>query len=249
MYPYIHILIPSYTAMALVGGIIAIGFMYVRLEKFGIPFSTFIFMLFWCMIGGITGSKVLFAATQIPWLIDNLTLENIIWFIPGSGFVYYGGLFGVVATIYILTRREHELRNRIFQLSAPAIPLFHSFGRIGCFMAGCCYGKEMKEPFSLGIFEFTRIPVQLLESIAEILLFVLLLIAERKKRGADLLGIYLLAYAVLRFADEFLRGDGIRGIYFGISTAQWISLAIIAYYTARFLKNRKKKTQLQATDF
>ncbi len=107
----------------------------------------------------------------------------------------------------------------------------------------------MKEPFSLGIFEFTRIPVQFLESIAEILLFVLLLIAERKKRGADLLGIYLLAYAVLRFADEFLRGDGIRGIYFGISTAQWISLAIIAYYTTRFLKNRKKKTQLQATDF
>ena len=107
----------------------------------------------------------------------------------------------------------------------------------------------MKEPFSLGIFEFTRIPVQLLESIAEILLFVLLLIAERKKQGADLLGIYLLAYAVLRFADEFLRGDGIRGIYFGISTAQWISLAIIAYYTARFLKNRKKKTQLQVTDF
>lgn len=249
MYPYIHIVIPSYTAMALVGGTIAIGFMYVRLEKFGIPFSTFIFMLFWCMIGGITGSKVLFAATQIPWLIDNLTLENIIWFIPGSGFVYYGGLFGVVATIYILTRREHDLQNRIFQLSVPAIPLFHSFGRIGCFMAGCCYGKEMKEPFSLGIFEFTRIPVQFLESIAEILLFVLLLIAERKKQGADLLGIYLLAYAVLRFADEFLRGDGIRGIYFGISTAQWISLAIIAYYTARFLKHRKKKTQLQATDF
>lgn len=243
MYPYIHIALPSYTAMALIGGLTAIVFMYVRLEKFEIPFSTFIFMLFWCMVGGIAGSKALFAATQIPWLIGNLTLENIIWLIPGSGFVFYGGVFGVIVTICILTKQDDDLRGRAFQLSAPAMPLFHAFGRIGCFLARCCYGKKLEEPFFLGTFEFTRIPVQLVEAAAEILLFALILAVERKKQETDLLRIYLFTYAVLRFVDEFLRGDSIRGIYFGISTAQWISLAIIGHYTARYLRYKQKGSE------
>lgn len=240
MYPYIHIVIPSYMAMALAGGFLAICFLYFRLGKFGIPFSTFIFMLFWCIVGGAAGSKVLFAATQIPWLLEHLTLENALWLIPRSGFVFYGGLFGVLFTICILTRENHELRDKVFQFSAPAMPLFHAFGRIGCFLAGCCYGRELEEPFFLGGLEMRRVPVQLIEATAELLLFFILLAAERKKQGLDLLKIYLIAYAVLRFADEFLRDDAVRGIYFGISTAQWISLAVVLYYTARFLKHRKR---------
>ena len=119
-------------------------------------------------------------------------------------------------------------------IAAPAIPLFHAFGRIGCFLGGCCYGIPWEggitytralSPEANGV---ARFPVQLLESALLFALFFLL--AALFRRGAlraKLLALYLAVYAVLRFLLEFLRGDAIRGVYFGLSTSQWISLAIL----------------------
>ena len=121
------------------------------------------------------------------------------------------------------------------------MPLFHAFGRIGCFLAGCCYGKKLSTPIVIGTIEFARIPVQIIESMAEFILFIVLFILSKKNRDIDLLRIYLVIYAVIRFADEFLRGDKIRGIYGGVSTAQWISLIILFVYGFEYIKGRYSK--------
>ena len=236
MYPYIHIILPSYMVMALIGGFFAVCFIFSRIDKYEILFTDFIKMFLLCMIGGVVGSKVLFAITQIPWLIKHFSIENMILLIPQSGFVFYGGLFGVIFTLIFLTRNDADMRKKVFEISVPAMPLFHAFGRIGCFLAGCCYGKKLSTPIVIGTIEFARIPVQIIESMAEFILFIVLFILSKKNRDIDLLRIYLVIYAVIRFADEFLRGDKIRGIYGGVSTAQWISLIILFVYGFEYIK-------------
>ena len=165
----------------------------------------------------------------------------MILLIPQSGFVFYGGLFGVIFTLMFLTRNDADMRKKVFEISVPAMPLFHAFGRIGCFLAGCCYGKKLSTPIVIGTIEFARIPVQIIESMAEFILFIVLFILSKKNRDIDLLRIYLVIYAVIRFADEFLRGDKIRGIYGGVSTAQWISLIILFVYGFEYIKGRYSK--------
>ncbi len=155
--------------------------------------------------------------------------------------MFYGGLFGVIFTLMFLTRNDADMRKKVFEISVPAMPLFHAFGRIGCFLAGCCYGKKLSTPIVIGTIEFARIPVQIIESMAEFILFIVLFILSKKNRDIDLLRIYLVIYAVIRFADEFLRGDKIRGIYGGVSTAQWISLIILFVYGFEYIKGRYSK--------
>ncbi|MCD8013840.1 MAG: prolipoprotein diacylglyceryl transferase [Lachnospiraceae bacterium] len=242
MYPYIYIVLPSYSVMAFIGGFSAIIFLYLRLGKYEILFSEFIKILALCVIGCYAGSKLLFAITQISWLISNFSIVNLLLLIPTSGFVFYGGLFGAITVLVLYTKNDLKLRKRLFHLATPAFPLFHGFGRIGCFLAGCCYGKELTQTITLfGIFSIDRIPVQLIESAFEFFLFSVLLFADHKNNVDDLLRVYLISYAVFRFFIEFLRGDELRGFLFGISTSQWISIAIIVYYFTRMLLRSKEK--------
>ena len=135
MYPYITIVLPSYTVFALLGAFVTLCFLYFRLDKYNIQFTSFLFMFLMCGVGGVVGSKLLFVITQIPWLINNFSVSNLIWIFPQSGFVFYGGLFGVIFMLYAITKNQLELRKRVVRLAVPAMPLFHAFGRIGCFMS------------------------------------------------------------------------------------------------------------------
>ncbi|MCM1266828.1 MAG: prolipoprotein diacylglyceryl transferase [Bacteroidales bacterium] len=235
MYPYIYITLPSYGVMAFVGCFAVLIVTYLRLEKYQVPFATFLKLFLLSGIGGYLGSKLLYAVTQIPHLLADFSLKNLFLLVLESGFVFYGGLFGVLFTIHVCTRRDHDMRKRIWSMIAPAVPLFHGFGRIGCMMAGCCYGKALSEPVLLfGIFVFERIPVQMIEAMYEFLLCVVIFAAEKHK-GFRGLRFYLIAYSLFRFVIEFFRGDAVRGIFFGVSTAQWISLFILGYYLVIFL--------------
>ena len=246
MYPYIHIVLPSYTTLAFVGGCVTLVFIYSRLDKFPILFTEFLKIFALCVLGGFLGSRLMFVVTQIPWLVTNFSLWNIFLLLLQGGYVFYGGLFGVLCTIYIYARKDKEKRKQIFEMAVPAIPLFHGFGRIGCFLAGCCYGKRLRTPFVFaGILEFQRIPVQLLEALFEFVLFAVLLLVGRKKPGSNLLGVYLTAYAVFRFINEFFRGDMVRGIYLGYSTAQWVSAAILLYYALKAVRFWRKDRMVQ----
>lgn len=150
--------------------------------------------------------------------------------LSGSGLVFYGGLLGGILGALAGVRLAGVKSSFSLYCNAivPAIPLGHTFGRLGCFMSGCCYGLPYSGPFSV---RFIRVgitepvfPVQLLEAALNLLLCLFLLHYTTKTRsGAQSLWLYTLLYAVLRFLLEFLRGDSIRGFIGGLSISQWLS--------------------------
>ena len=127
-------------------------------------------------------------------------------------------------------------------------PLFHTFGRIGCFLGGCCYGI----PCDFG-FVYTqnpiamangvrRFPVQLLEALFCFFLFLLLFSLFRRGRCKNrLLALYLGIYSVGRFFLEYLRGDDYRGFLWGLSTSQLISILLLTGVLLYLAAARHKK--------
>lgn len=240
MYPIIHITLPSYTAMAAIGGFVVMVFTYFRIDKYQLLFTDFIKLFACCVLCGIIGSRIVFIISRIPWLIFNFSILNLLSTIIGGGFVFYGGLLGVLFAVSRYCHKHSLDSERIFSLIAPVIPLFHAFGRIGCFMSGCCYGKELTTPITLfDKITFIRVPTQLIEVFFELLLFAIIFFLQRVKNKVDFIKMYMITYAIFRFIIEFFRGDNIRGVVFGISTSQIISIGILVFY---FAKNIKRKS-------
>ena len=94
MCPYIQIILPSYGVLAFVGGFAALLFTYLLFDRFQIAFTQLLKIVVVCIIGCVLGSKLMYALTQIPWLVENFSLENLVLFIPSSGYVFYGGFIG-----------------------------------------------------------------------------------------------------------------------------------------------------------
>ena len=83
-------------------------------------------------------------------------------------------------------------------------------------------------------------PVQLTEAVVEFILFIVLLVLGIKlERKTLILPIYLIAYPVCRFILELFRGDEIRGIFWGLSTSQWISIMLVVYAIYEIIRKRK----------
>lgn len=161
-----------------------------------------------------------------------------------SGIVFYGGmlffLLGVKLGIrrFVLYRRASS-----WGLTALIVPLFHGFARIGCYFGHCCYGQVMEGPFFAHFFEH-RLPVQLIESSFNFLLFIalLLLFYYRKRSRGKLVRVYLWSYASFRFIIEFFRDDAVRGGFGPLSFSQWVSVCILLGLLVRasILRYRRK---------
>jgi phosphatidylglycerol:prolipoprotein diacylglycerol transferase len=144
----------------------------------------------------------------------------------GGGYVFYGGLVFALMNLFLLSKL-FKLNISTFDFMIPGLCFGHAIGRIGCFIAGCCYG-------------INYIPVQLIESF---FLFILgFKLYKNKNSNLPILTKYLVAYSIFRFMIEFLRGDADRGIVFGLSTSQWISLMILCLIMiSKLLKLQIKK--------
>ncbi|MGN0171881.1 MAG: prolipoprotein diacylglyceryl transferase [Acutalibacteraceae bacterium] len=220
-------------------------------------------MLLWSSVGVMIGGHLLYALTNfhlLVALIQNIYKASSFGDLIGAasmvfgGSVFYGGFLGGAAAALIYIRCK-KLDFKVYSdVAAPAIPLFHAFGRIGCFLGGCCYGVESPVGF---VFEHSlleaangvrRFPIQLVESAYNFLLFaVLAFLLYRRLQKGHLLQIYILAYGVGRFAFEFFRGDEIRGFWFGLSTSQWIALllvvATVIWLAAERLQKKSRRIQ------
>ena len=245
--------IGTYGVMVVIGGFFCALVGRLLVKRFG-------FELFDLLILMLSISAV-YTLTNLESLI--LLFQNIgaLWFdrfwelfiMCIGGMVFYGGFLGGLATIPIYCRFDKRVRPRqLFDLYAVLVPLFHVFGRIGCFLGGCCYGIESEfgftahdNHFNPGVNDVNRLPVQLIEAGCNLLIFLLILYLFKKRiMEHRLIFVYMLIYPVVRFSLEFFRGDEIRGFVFGLSTSQWISIflfaaAIIGLTVSHF---RRKKT-------
>jgi len=228
--------------------------------KYNYDYTDLISFLLVASIGVIIGSHLLYAVVNyetVIYFINNIKkinslerLLNVLNYIFG-GSVFYGGLFGGIITGFIMTKRNNKYSG-FFDIGVTSIPLFHFFGRIGCFLGGCCYGIESHIGFiytrnpiiqANGV---KRFPIQILEAVFNIGVFLLLdQLLRHNKFKNKLLYIYLAVYSTGRFIIEFFRGDTYRGIWFSFSTSQIISIYIIFVLIIRFCYEYKKAHNLK----
>lgn len=219
-------------------GIIAAYYMArFRAGKYGIAFDCVMSLLIWCVVGGLISAKLLFWITQWSvWIQDPLFFIETL----SDGFVVYGGIVGGIAAGYIYCRRNKLNFWRYFDLIMPSVALAQGFGRIGCFLAGCCYGTETNSMFSITFHnsEFAPnniplIPIQLYASALDFCHSAVLCIAAdwmiRKNRNRDgkVAALYLIFYSIGRFVLEFFRGDLERGFVMSLSTSQFLSVFVL----------------------
>lgn len=255
MIPYIQINLPTYDLMALIGLAASVSFLKLRNRRFGYTKKQLLWLFLAAIIGMLAGSRLMYVLSVFPELLkQGLTVMLLAKHLFTGGFVFYGGLFGAVAGIMLCCHYQNMDVWQALNYAAPAMPLFHMFGRVGCFLAGCCYGIESS--FGIPYLGTRRFPVQLLEAVLEFVLVIWLLSYEDKvKEQAGLseeedmgkmpkyflLRRYMTAYAVLRFGLEFLRGDAARGYWGVASTSQWISIFLLAVLGMSWWMMRRKE--------
>lgn len=226
--------------MAGIGLCVAVCYIYFKRKKVALEIKELVEYFAICSAFAFIGARILFVIAVIP-SMEKVTINELLYYLINGGIVFYGGLFGVILGIIVVSKRKNICISNILNFAAPVFPLFHAFARFGCLLAGCCYGIEWKwgvilmdEP------DVVRFPVQLMESICDLVIFGILIFTEfKQKNNQNSLKIYLCSYAVSRFILEFYRGDQIRGKwYYGLSTSQYISIFIILFYIFRFLIKR-----------
>lgn len=258
MLPFIRIFqynIPSYWLMCMLGLLAAIIFLYARRGRFQFASDDTLHIVLLGAIGAMIGAKTLYLITIIPELIQ--LVPQIDWsyrtieLLFSGGYVFYGGLIGGLLAAAAYCRRYRLSLRTAADFYAPALPLFHAFGRIGCFLAGCCWGVEV--PWGLALKESLAapngvplFPVQLVEALCNLAICAVLLLYERRARGRQPTGgaliLYAALYACVRFILEFWRGDAVRGHFLFLSTSQWISILFlfgIGIYFWKILRRRQ----------
>lgn len=222
----------GYGLMIIIGIFAAFSVAQRRAKKIGLDPDKVFDLGLMCGVGGILGAKLLYLITEWRDIVNGgMGLREIMF-----GFVVYGGIIGGILAGYLYCRWKKLSFLKHFDLVMPSIALAQGFGRIGCFLAGCCYGRETDAWYGM---EFNHsvyqnmvgvkvIPTQLVMSVANFVhFFLLIFLAKKVKKDGVIAGCYLLFYSIGRFLIEFLRDDP-RGGVGVLSTSQFISLFIFA---------------------
>ena len=233
--------IPSY-GMCIVFGII-LASLWVKIDPHWkiIDFDFFI-LISACIFGsGFLGAKIAFVLITLP-----ISFQAFIssFGAPG-GFVFYGGLWGGALGYLVGLKISRQQNTDYIKIYAVLIPFCHAFGRIGCYLAGCCYGKPYRgflaipsenvafgRPEDISYFPIQLVEATLLFAISAFIYFFTSKyqqsrMANSAAKNANPFFIYLFFYSLIRFILEFFRGDSVRGIFScGLSISQIISLIL-----------------------
>lgn len=239
------------------GVMIAMGFLlgmqWSRYEskRVGVDEKKVIDLFFYTIIAGLVGSRILYIVNSVDRFWSDPLILFRVW---EGGLVFQGGIIGSLIVIFWLCRRYQLSLRKVADIFAPALSFGHGLGRVGCFFAGCCFGKQCDPHFFLAVI-FPHIPngiapagvplypTQLIEAFGELLILIVLIVYRKRKAfdgGVALL--YLILYSILRSLNELLRGDVIRGFVVEpyLSVAQFISLVTIAVCVFLWIVLRKK---------
>lgn len=263
MYPTIEIFgkqIGTYPLLAAAGFLIAGLLACICAKKRKEDENDMIVFFLVAAVGALVGSHLLYGITNFHFIIElfqNLSIITsfqkfiqILLMIFG-GSVFYGGLLGGGLFCFIYLRKKKLNPSFYWDVAAFSVPLFHTFGRIGCFLGGCCYGIECSwgltytQSLVTPANNVPRFPIQLLEAALNLMLFVLIfLLFQKQKLKGRLIFVYLTCYPVIRFVLEFFRGDAYRGFLWRLSTSQIISLLILLaeliYFILFYIKSKKE---------
>ena len=230
---------PVYTYGVLLAAAYLLGlqFALVRARARGLDANRVMDLGIWIIISALIGAKLLLLIVDYDAFRQNprelLTLMR-------SGGVFYGGLIAAVAVAFWYLRRHRLPMWSVCDAFAPGIALGHVIGRMGCFFAGCCFGRATDVPWAVTFtseyanqnvgtpLNVPLHPTQLYEAGAELAILGLLLFLERRWRPfpGRTFWTYLLVYGITRFIIEFYRGDA-RGMIGDLSTSQFVSVLLV----------------------
>ncbi len=237
--------VPTYGCFVAAGFLLGVALAWKRAKQEGIKPEVITDLAFYILLGALVGARFYFVTEH--WGIYRSRPWETLYLWQG-GLAFYGGLIGAIigGTYYV---RKHGLPlGKMADLVAPSIPAGHAVGRLGCFSAGCCYGKPchlpwavtFTNPHSLAPLGIPLHPTQLYHALANLLIFIFLCWFYPKKRFAgEVFCAYLFLYGLARFSIEFLRGDP-RTFIGSLSLPQWFSiLAMIVAVSYALLKRGK----------
>ena len=218
----------GYGLMIAIGALSAYITTEYRAKKKGMKHELIFNLFIWALVGGMLGAKLLYYITQIKEILADPSL--LLDF--SHGFVVYGGIIGGILSGYLFIRKHKLDFLEYFDLVMPSIALAQGFGRLGCVLAGCCYGNETDSAFHIIFREsdfapnnVPLIPTQPISSALDFLnFFALIMIAKKSKAKGQVAGFYLTFYSAGRFILEFFRGDLERGTIGSLSTSQFIAI-------------------------
>ncbi len=194
-------------------------------------------LVFWVVCAGILGARVFYVLLNLDYFLNDL---SEILKIQNGGLAWQGGLVGGTLA-GILFIRKHALPFwETLDVCAPYIALGHSIGRIGCFLNGCCYGKEVSWGIYFPAYHARLHPTQLYESISLFLIFFILKKYQTVSQTAgEVFVFYLILASLERFVVEFFRADHTI-TFLGLSVFQWGSLLVVtvAWYANSRIKSR-----------
>jgi phosphatidylglycerol:prolipoprotein diacylglycerol transferase len=228
----------TYGVLLATAYLVGLWFATVRARARGLDANRVTDLGIYIIISALVGAKLLLVVVEFDHFRQD---PSEIWTILRSGGVFYGGLLLAVGVAFWYVRRHRLPLWTTCDAFAPGIALGQAVGRIGCLMAGCCYGKPTELPWGITFthqlaatnvgtpLDVSLHPTQLYESAAVLVILGILLWRERQ--GPAFPGrtfwSYLLLYPLARFGIEFFRGDP-RGTVFEVfSTSQFVSLMLI----------------------
>ena len=203
------------------------------------------------IIAALVGAKLMLVVVDFSYYRAN---PREILSLARAGGVFYGGLIAALVVGLLLVKRYKLPVWKTADLIAPGIALGHVIGRIGCLLAGCCYGRPTSVPWAItfhnplaGLNVGTPLdvplhPTQLYDAGTELIILIGLLATEKKGKpfAGRTFWLYMLLYAITRYIVEIYRGDD-RGMFFStFSTSQLVSIAIVP--VSLFMLWRLRKT-------
>ena len=241
--------VPLYTygLFVALGFLTALGLAQKEARRLGEDPGLMVDLGFYLLIAAIVGSRVFFLLVNPEVVLENPLAAFQIW---KGGLVFYGGFIAALVTALVFVRKKKLPFMRVADIFSPGLAAGHAVGRIGCFFAGCCYGKEcdlpwavvFKDPLSLAPTGVHLHPTQLYSVAANLMVFGILWFSRKRiARQGRLFWLYVLLYGVIRTILEFFRGDPRGFIFGGLSVSQTIGIALACVAVVALLLSRKKK--------
>jgi phosphatidylglycerol---prolipoprotein diacylglyceryl transferase len=225
-----------YGVLAGVGFVLAFWTGSRRAAREGLPGEAIMNLAPWIIGGAIIGARLLYVINYWDEEFAGRPWHRFIT-IGRSGLVFYGGLIGAsLGTIIYCWKNRYPLW-KVGDVMGPSVALGHAFGRIGCLMTGCCYGRACSLPWAIHFPPGSNAPAgvglhptQIYESALNFLFYGFLMWRYRHKRfDGQIFAIYLMGYAILRAFVEMFRGDYEKHYIGGILTpGQSVSILIFA---------------------
>ena len=238
--------IPTYGVLVALGFLAGLGVTLRLARRLGLAAEQITNLAVYCALAGIAGAKLFMFLFDWKDYVSNpgqiFTLETL----QAAG-VFHGGFIAALLVALFYMRRQKLPVLGTMDAFAPGVAIGQAIGRLGCFAAGCCWGKECYLPWGVRFrsnfaspvpLDKALHPVQLYESAADLLIFAVLYRQfGRSHRAGQVIGLYLVLYSTARFIIEFFR-EHEQSLLGPFSLTQWIALGLLALGTGMLVYGR-----------